>query len=66
MTTFRQQDEMAKLVEQLARMDTPEPHDDYPPDAKADEDAITRAIEDAGALYDLIESARAILKGGRK
>jgi spore cortex formation protein SpoVR/YcgB (stage V sporulation) len=68
MTTFRQQDEMAKLVEMLARMDTPTDgvtDEDQADDIMADLDDET-LCSDANALYELIEAARAILKGGRK
>jgi len=58
--TFNQQDQMQKLIETLARMDVPADR----PDAEY-EDEMARAIDDATALYDLIEQAREILRGFR-
>jgi hypothetical protein len=48
---------MAKLVESLARLILPDEHD-VP--------AALDTAADAGQLYDFVEAAREILKGGRK
>lgn len=53
--TFNQIDACAKLVQTLARLEIPEEHN-------SEDDAILQAIEDADALYGLIEEAREILK----
>jgi hypothetical protein len=55
--TFDQQASMQRLIETLARMDLPGDLDVPVPD-----DEISRAIDDAQALYDLIAQAREILK----
>jgi hypothetical protein len=59
MATFDQIKEMHKLTQTLARMDLPNENE-----WDAD-DAITRTLEDATKLYDLIEEARSILKQGK-
>jgi Tfp pilus assembly ATPase PilU len=62
--TFNQQDAMAKLLQTIARMDRPSDLANIanlPPDQRADA-IVQRAVDDALALYDIIEEARAILK----
>lgn len=67
--TFNQQTEMQKLIETLARMDTP--YDNMEHDTEDNRESIAADLDDetlcsdAQALYALIEDARAILKGGR-
>jgi len=53
MTTFDQRADMQRLIESLARMDIPTNDGDTP---------YERTVEDAAALYAVIEQARVILK----
>ena len=62
--TFDQNAEMQKLVQTLARMDLPDEQHDL--EDENDDEALRRFMDDANALYDMIEHAREILKGNKQ
>jgi len=57
--TFNRIDAMAKLLQTLARIDIPDQHDLA---AETADQMLNRAIDDADALYKLIDEARDILR----